>query len=169
MPMPVLPEVGSISVSPGLMRPCFSASSSMRTPMRSLTEPPGFMNSHLPSSSHGRSRPMRESRTIGVWPQVSRIESRMGDGSVMARAVYDEDGTLSLLGVHALHGFAHSVVDAQIGAHHPGRVKYLLHDDAAVLVVSCVDERGGEPLDEAAGHAGPVRDRVARNRGSRCE
>jgi hypothetical protein len=37
MPMPVLPLVGSISVSPGWMRPFFCASSTMRLPMRSLT------------------------------------------------------------------------------------------------------------------------------------
>src|SRR5690349_5076345 len=129
--MPVLPEVGSISVSPGLMRPDFSASSSMRTPMRSLTEPPGFMNSHLPSSSQGRSRPMRESRTIGVLPVVSRIESRIWDRAVMARAVYADAAGLSLPRVHALHRCAHCVVDAQVRAHHAGRVKNLFHDDVA--------------------------------------
>src|SRR5436309_6956838 len=77
MPMPVLPEVGSISVSPGLIRPERSASSSMRTPMRSLTLPPGFKNSHFPRSSQARPLPMWLSRTIGVPPTASRIESRI--------------------------------------------------------------------------------------------
>ena len=74
-PMPVLPLVGSMSVSPGLMSPRFSASSSMRTPMRSFTEPPGFMNSSLARISAGRSRPMRARRTIGVRPTAERTES----------------------------------------------------------------------------------------------
>src|SRR3989304_93166 len=43
--MPVLPEVPSTIVPPGLSRPLRSASSIIATPMRSLTEPPGFMNS----------------------------------------------------------------------------------------------------------------------------
>ena len=46
-PLPVLPEVGSIIVSPVLRRPFFSASSTMRRPMRSLTLPPALKNSHL--------------------------------------------------------------------------------------------------------------------------
>ncbi len=49
----------------------------MRMPMRSLTEPPGFRNSHLASSSQPVSRPMRRRRTIGVLPIASRIESRI--------------------------------------------------------------------------------------------
>ncbi len=42
-----LPEVGSIKQSPGLIRPDFSASSIIRLPIRSLTEPPALKNSHL--------------------------------------------------------------------------------------------------------------------------
>ncbi len=61
-----------------------------RTPMRSLTEPPGFMNSHLPSSSHGRSRPMRDSRTIGVCAGgvEDRVEDRSGRTNVHGGAAY---------------------------------------------------------------------------------
>ena len=44
---PVFPLVGSINVSPGLIRPDFSASSIIRLPIRSLTEPPALKNSHL--------------------------------------------------------------------------------------------------------------------------
>ena len=71
----MLPLVGSMSVSPGLMRPLFSASSTMRLPMRSLTEPPAFMNSHLPSSSHLRPAPMLLMRMSGVHPMWSRTVS----------------------------------------------------------------------------------------------
>ena len=76
MPMPVLPLVGSISVSPGLMRPLFSASATIAQPMRSLTEPPGFRNSHFAHRVQGRCAPTRLSRTSGVRPMASRIESK---------------------------------------------------------------------------------------------
>ena len=45
--MPVLPEVGSMSVSPSRSQPSRSASSTIRTPIRSFTLPPGLRNSHL--------------------------------------------------------------------------------------------------------------------------
>jgi len=57
------------------MRPDFSASISILTPMRSFTEPPGFMNSHFAEQLARRSRPMRARRTIGVSPVASRITS----------------------------------------------------------------------------------------------
>ena len=56
---PVLPEVGSMIVSPGFRRPFFSASSTMRSPMRSLTLPPALKNSHFATvdrASEGRRR-----------------------------------------------------------------------------------------------------------------
>jgi hypothetical protein len=77
MPMPVLPDVGSISVSPGLMRPDFSASSSILTPMRSLTLPPGFRYSHFARSSQSYPLVTLLRRTIGVRPTASRIEGRI--------------------------------------------------------------------------------------------
>jgi hypothetical protein len=45
---PVLPDVGSISVSPGLMSPRFSASTIIESAGRSFTEPPGLFPSSLP-------------------------------------------------------------------------------------------------------------------------
>lgn len=45
--LPVFPDVGSISVSPGFSLPSFSASSIIRSPIRSFTEPPALKNSHL--------------------------------------------------------------------------------------------------------------------------
>src|SRR6185436_6905463 len=68
MPMPVLPLVGSIKVSPGLMRPFFCASSTMRLPMRSFTEPPALRYSHFARYSQPVFLPMLRSRTSGVLP-----------------------------------------------------------------------------------------------------
>ena len=45
--MPVLPEVGSMMVSPGLSWPFFSASSTILRAILSLTEPPALKNSHF--------------------------------------------------------------------------------------------------------------------------
>src|SRR5688572_6486892 len=73
--MPVFPLVGSIRVSPGLMRPFFWASSTMRLPMRSFTEPPAFRYSHLARYSQPVLRPTFLRRTIGVLPIESRIEA----------------------------------------------------------------------------------------------
>jgi len=51
-PIPVLPDVGSMRMSPGLHLPYFSASSTILLPILSLTEPPGLRYSHLTSTSH---------------------------------------------------------------------------------------------------------------------
>ena len=45
--MPVLPEVGSTMVPPGLQRAGRSASSTIDSAMRSLIEPPGLARSDL--------------------------------------------------------------------------------------------------------------------------
>ena len=45
--VPVLPEVGSMIVSPGLRIPARSASSTIRTAILSFTLPPALKNSHL--------------------------------------------------------------------------------------------------------------------------
>lgn len=46
-PIPVLPEVGSTNLVPGLAFPVCSASSIIVCDMRSFIEPPGFRNSHF--------------------------------------------------------------------------------------------------------------------------
>src|SRR4029077_19348090 len=88
-PAPVLPDVGSTIVPPGFSFPSRSACSIIASPIRSLTEPPGFRNSSLPRICPwpGRSacriwswRSIRpgpggeslSSRTIGVPPMRSR-------------------------------------------------------------------------------------------------
>jgi hypothetical protein len=59
------------------MRPDFSASSSILTPMRSFTEPPGFMYSHFARSSQSYPLVTLFKRTIGVWPTASRMSHSM--------------------------------------------------------------------------------------------
>src|SRR5580692_6854165 len=49
-PTPVLPEVGSTMVPPGLSSPDSSAASTMRSAILSLTEPPGLKYSTLAST-----------------------------------------------------------------------------------------------------------------------
>jgi hypothetical protein len=72
-PIPVLPEVGSISVSPGLMRPSFYASITILYPIRSFTEPPGLKNSHLAYKTQFSLDPILFNLTTGVNPIVLRI------------------------------------------------------------------------------------------------
>ncbi len=72
--MPVLPEVASTTVCPGLSRPLRSASSMMPIARRSLTEESGLKNSHFTYivTCFGAARWMR---TIGVRPIVPRMLS----------------------------------------------------------------------------------------------
>lgn len=83
IPIPVFPLVGSISVSPGLMRPLFSASRIMRLPIRSFTLPPALKYSHLASISHSMPSAFGIAfrRTSGVLPMKSRIESPIFGGA----------------------------------------------------------------------------------------
>ncbi len=69
---PVFPLVASTIVPPGLRRPSSSASSIMASPIRSFTEPPGFMNSHLPKTGVRAPSVTAWSRTRGVHPTMSR-------------------------------------------------------------------------------------------------
>src|ERR1700761_3001530 len=66
--MPVLPAVPSTTVPPGLRMPRRSASSTIHFAARSLTEPPGFMNSALPRISQPVSSLKRCRRMRGVLP-----------------------------------------------------------------------------------------------------
>src|SRR3989442_15022611 len=106
-PMPVLPLVGSTSVPPGLSAPRRSASSTMATAMRSLTLPPGFIDSIFaitvaPSGSGKRLR-----RTMGVCPMSSRMLVAIG-GRLTAGAssdvIHRTGGALAL--AHALRQLA---------------------------------------------------------------
>src|SRR5437899_495113 len=77
-PMPVLPEVPSMMVPPGLRRPDRSASSIIFTAMRSLIELPGLNVSILTSTvASTRPRVILLMRTIGVSPIASRMVSQI--------------------------------------------------------------------------------------------
>jgi hypothetical protein len=74
--MPVLPEVGSRIVHPGVRLPSFSACSNIFRAARSLIEPVGFWSS---SFAQSRTSGVGESRgrpTSGVPPTDSRRESK---------------------------------------------------------------------------------------------
>jgi hypothetical protein len=74
-PTPVLPDVGSTIVPPGLRSPDFSAASTMRSAMRSFTEPPGFMYSILASTVPRAPPVVPPSFSSGVFPTSSRSVS----------------------------------------------------------------------------------------------
>ncbi len=76
-PTPVLPLVGSTIVPPGLSHPLRSASSIMRMPMRSLTEPPGLSISSLAATGVRRPFVTVLSRTRGVFPRASMTLARI--------------------------------------------------------------------------------------------
>ena len=87
--MPVLPLVGSTIVPPGCSAPLASAASTMRTAMRSFTDPPGLRYSTLASTSGAsgpRSRVTEVSRTSGVLPTRSTTDSAYCTGSSSTRA-----------------------------------------------------------------------------------
>ena len=73
-PMPVLPDVPSMIVPPGLSAPERSASSIIRTAIRSLIELPGLNVSTFASTvALTTPRVMELMRTIGVSPIASRM------------------------------------------------------------------------------------------------
>ena len=67
----MLPLVGSTIVPPGWSRPAFSASSTMRSAMRSFTLPPGLRYSTLASTVAAMPSVTLRSRTRGVLPIIS--------------------------------------------------------------------------------------------------
>ena len=85
IPIPVLPLVGSMSVSPGRILPELIASSTILTPILSLTEPPGLRNSHLASTVAWMPSPrgIELSRTKGVFPTAWRMLSKTIGGGAM--------------------------------------------------------------------------------------
>src|SRR4051812_34471032 len=94
--MPVFPEVGSMSVSPGFMRPDFSALSIIRRAIRSLTLPPALKASifaytvaRIPSDCGILFR-----RTRGVLP-ICCVMLSMTTGGMAGRVV--EAAMVSLL------------------------------------------------------------------------
>src|SRR5262245_23212391 len=87
-PIPVLPDVPSIIVPPGFSFPSRSASSIIRTAMRSLIELPGLNVSSLTSTSASITpRVMLWMWTIGVLPMASRMVSQIFRSGDVATAL----------------------------------------------------------------------------------
>src|SRR5262249_46548620 len=82
--MPVLPAVPSTTTPPGLRSPRSSASRIMYFAARSFTDPPGFRNSALPSTSQPVSSDARRNRISGVLPTASVNPSRTSTESSLA-------------------------------------------------------------------------------------
>src|SRR5215831_3915738 len=76
-PTPVLPAVASMIVPPGRSQPRLSASAIMAMATRSLTLPPGFMDSTLIQIAACSPSLTRRSRTNGVRPTDWRMLSCM--------------------------------------------------------------------------------------------
>ena len=78
-PTPVFPEVGSTMVPPGRSAPEASAASTIRSAIRSLTEPPGLKYSTLASTAGACPPPTAfvtaRSLTSGVFPTSSIRDS----------------------------------------------------------------------------------------------
>src|SRR5690349_13796039 len=81
-PMPVLPAVPSTMIPPGAIRPRSSASVTIDSAARSLTDPPGFMNSHFASISHPVASLGPFSLTRGVLPIRASVS-----GAIMSFAM----------------------------------------------------------------------------------
>lgn len=75
MPSPMLPAVASTIVEPGFRSPRSSASRTIHTPVRSFTDPAGFMSSSLANSSTSGLTPISLILSMGVFPTSSPIES----------------------------------------------------------------------------------------------
>ncbi len=95
----MLPLVGSTMVPPGCSQPLRSARSIMGSPIRSFTEPPGFMYSTLATRLPGGW--MRPSRTSGVLP----IASTMFSWISMAEPTLSGPGSRSVEGRATVGGW----------------------------------------------------------------
>ena len=86
----MLPDVGSTIVPPGCSRPSRSAASIIAIATRSFTLPPGFIDLDLgeqvAAQPFGRDQ-TRDSRTSGVLPTRSRIESATSIASALTLSV----------------------------------------------------------------------------------
>src|SRR5215217_4025997 len=79
-------------VPPGFSRPSASAASTIRIATRSLIDPPGLKYSTLATTCGVRPAAMRDRRTSGVSPTVSRIESLMSAGAAMGPTLSGRTG-----------------------------------------------------------------------------
>src|SRR6185369_12724884 len=133
--MPVLPEVGSIRVSPGLISPRASACRIIEIAGRSFTEPAGLLPSSFTSRTLRSESGKRCSRTSGVLPMKSS----------MVRFID------TLLGVPQLvHVRGHAVLDGlELAAvARRAQARQVRLGEALVALLEALGER--DVLDEAA-------------------
>ena len=78
VPIPVFPDVASITVCPGFSDPSFSAVSMIDKAKRSLTDERGLKNSHFAYIVRPAGHMRSEILTKGVFPTVSLILSSGG-------------------------------------------------------------------------------------------
>ena len=90
--MPVLPAVDSTTKPPALSSPRLSASRIIWRPARSLTEPPGFMNSALPRIVQPVAAEARCNLISGVWPIASTMPSRICMPDALSRRGFEPSG-----------------------------------------------------------------------------
>src|SRR2546429_3016521 len=138
-PWPVLPEVGSTIVPPGLRSPFSSAASIIRTPMRSFTLPPGFSISSLARMVGFTPAMARWSRTSGVFPIASRKLSRTLIPETYSRPARAREASRS---------GQDETPDRVLGAEVQAVIRAGLHRQ---------DPRTARVDDRLAGHAEPVR------------
>src|SRR5437763_10134421 len=123
-PTPVLPEVGSTIVPPGLSFPSRSACSIIARPIRSFTEPPGLRYSSLARIRAWPAGESPSSRTIGVPPTRSRTVgySRGIEGSLEQRSTLEGALKITVIGRGTGGGgLAKRWRDAGHDAQEPGR------------------------------------------------
>ena len=117
MPMPVLPAVPSTMTPPGRSVPRAIASRTIARAARSLTEPPGFMNSALPRIVQPVAADAARNLMSGVFPMDSMTVGLKGMLTSLRRA-----GTLG----------------EAVGANKPARpprrrLRHIGHDAAVIL------------------------------------
>src|SRR5262245_49166800 len=135
-PMPVLPEVPSMIVPPGFNRPRRSASSIIRTAMRSLIEFPGLnVSSFARTVTPASPRAIELMRTIGVWPMASRMVLATGRGTSVHYQLPEADAPANRVDeLHWIVGdamFEHGFDVADIG-NRPRRIP-VDHDEIRLL------------------------------------
>src|SRR5688572_21067891 len=139
-PIPVLPVVGSTMVPPGFKAPLRSAASTIATPMRSFTLPPGLRDSTLASTVAEPSRGSRRRRTSGVPPIRSSTES-----AILSFFMSASDMVHGLRGAPALERPRHEVAEGEPVHHLRHRFRDLVPQLAQLVAGAAVAPplRGG--------------------------
>src|SRR5262245_21016606 len=150
-------------VPPGRSRPSRSAASTRRRATRSLIDPPGLNDSSFATIGVAIPAPIRLSRTTGVSPTVSRIESLMSACSEAVGPATGSDLTTPAAGAAPCHahrepyrllGFAdvrrrrRSDDDVALLLGDDAEAQQTVHDPVHVLHELAVVPPGGVSTDE---------------------